>query len=93
MALQRDETHEKMIRDNSLVQLQIEEHATRLAAFEGKTVNDPSIEQQVRDIYFSKSAAHRPPRLTKSEHLQVKKKGGEMHAKRIDKPKHNILAE
>jgi len=93
VAIQRDATHEKMVRDNSLVQLQIEEHATRLAAVDGKTVNDPSIEQQVRDIYFAKSKAHRPPRLTKSEHSQVKKKGGEMHAKRTDKPRHNILAE
>jgi hypothetical protein len=93
VAIQRDATHEKMVRDNSLVQLQIEEHATRLAAVQGKTVNDPSIEQQVRNIYFAKSKAHRPPRLTKAEHSQVKKKGGEMHAKRTDKPRHNILAE
>ena len=93
VALQRDNTHDKMVRDNALVQLQIEEHATRLAAIEGRTVKDPTLEQQVRDIYFSKSRAHKPPRLTKSEHLQVKKKGGELHARKIDKPKHNILAE
>lgn len=93
VAIQRDRTHDKMVRDNALVQLQIEEHTTRLAAIEGKTVKDPSLEQQVRDIYFSKSTAHKPPRLTKSEHLQVKKKGGELHSRRTDKPKHNILAE
>jgi hypothetical protein len=93
VAVQRDDTHDRMVKENALIQLNIEEYKTRLAAIEGKTTDDPTIETEVKDWYFKKiGSTNRPPRLTKSEHLQVKKKGGEMHARRVDKPRHNILA-
>jgi hypothetical protein len=94
VAAQRDQIHERMVKDNALIQLNIEEYKTRLAAVEGKTMDDSTIENQVKDAYYKKlGPSVNRPRLTKSEHLQVMKKGGEMHARRIDKPRHNILAE
>ena len=91
VGLQREMTHGAMVRDNALIQLDIEEHRVRLAV-EGKTENDPTVEQEARDMYFAKRPSAKNPRLSRADYLQVKKKGGSVYAKKIDKPKVNILS-
>ena len=91
VALGRETVHTKTATTQQLIELDIEEHRTRLAAV-GQLESDPSVEQEARDLYFKKQT-YSNPRLAKKEHLEVKKKGGPTHAQRIDKPKHNILVD
>ena len=87
VATQREEVYERSEREKSLLTLAIEEHRTRLAALEGKTDTEfVTVEHEVRQKLFSSSSKGNM-KLSKKEHLQVKKKGGEMHARRVDKPR------
>lgn len=93
VALNRDARHLKTVRDNTLIRLDIEEHRARLA-LEGKTEADPSIQQEAREVIFKKmKSSGSRPKLPRKEHLEVKKKGGPTHARKVDKPVYNILAE
>jgi pentatricopeptide repeat protein len=90
VALQKSITHDTMVRENAVVQLQIQEHEVRLA-LDGKTTNDPTVEQEVREKFFNRQKSPKNPRLPRNEYLQIKKKGGVMHGKKIDKPTPSLV--
>ena len=96
VAQQRDETHERTEKENALISLDIEEHRTRLAFLQGKTdMEYMTPENEAKQLYWSKKkeTLRKSPKLAKSDFLEVKKKGGALHALKTDKQKPNILAD
>lgn len=91
VAQQRQETHERAEQEASLLALEIEEHRTRIAQSHGLTdlaFTTPENEARAR---FWGAAKKATPRLARKEYLEVKKRGGPMHALRKDKPRPNLV--
>ena len=92
VAQQRDETHARTEKENALIALDIEEHKTRIALVEGKTETEyVTPENEAKDMYWSKKKRRGGPKLAISDFREIKKKGGKMHALRVDKPRPNLL--
>jgi pentatricopeptide repeat protein len=94
VAQQRDETHERTTKEHALLALELEEHRTRIAHVEGKTdFQFETPENEARRLYWDKKDSGRKTvKLAKKDWIEVKKKGGRMHALKVDKPKPNLLA-
>jgi pentatricopeptide repeat protein len=95
VAQHRDETHERTSKEHALINLEIDEHRTRVAHIEGKTdLKFETSENEAKRLYWDKKDKTRKnPRLARKDYLQVKKKGGDMHALKVDKPRPNLLAD
>lgn len=94
VAQQRDETHEQTTKKHAVLDLELEEHRTRLAFIEGKTdVQLETVENEARRLYWEKKGKIGNLKLSKKDHLERKKKGGRMYGLKVDKPKANLLAE
>ena len=92
VAQQRDDTHEQTQKDHSLLNLELEEHKTRIAFLEGKTdAQFETPQTEANRLYWDKQERRKRPKLVKKDYLEVKKKGGRMHALKVDKPRPNLL--
>jgi pentatricopeptide repeat protein len=94
VAQNRDETHERTSKEHALLNLEIEEHRTRIAMVEGKSdLAFETPENEAKRLYWSKQDKRKNPKLARKDYLEVKKKGGAMHALKSDKPRSNLLAD
>jgi hypothetical protein len=86
VAQQRDEAHAARQKEHALLSLDMEEYRTRIASSDGKT--DMELVTPRNETWVARG---KRPRLARKDHLEVKKKGGAMHALRVDKPRPNLL--
>ena len=93
VAEQRDSVHEATAKDSALLQLDLDEHRMRLALDGHTETSFTTVENEVSDLYWKKVGSRKSPRLPRNEYLEIKKRGGDMHAQKVDKPRANILAE
>ncbi|SOV79410.1 pentatricopeptide repeat protein, putative [Plasmodium sp. gorilla clade G3] len=94
---QKKDIYEVNLKDNQLIQLNIDEYELNLFK-EGKTFKSKTPLDEVREQFFKrKQRIEKEKRMSKNkkssdwlpygQYLQSKKKGGEMYAKRVDKPR------
>ncbi|KYN98133.1 putative pentatricopeptide repeat protein [Plasmodium gaboni] len=100
---QKKDVYEVNLKDNQLIQLNIDEYELNLFK-EGKTFKTKTPLDQVREQFFKrKQRIEKEKRMSKNkkssdwlpygQYLQSKKKGGEMYARRVDRPRPSALDE